>query len=138
MFGSGEITYHPVYTENLNDAFELAMEKDEAVGQTYLVADEKYYSLNDLVKMVGEAMGVKVKILHFPFTPLLVVSYLCEWICTLIRVTPPLFRRRADWYRENRGFSIEKARKELGYNPKVSLEEGLRITGEWYKENGYL
>ncbi len=138
MFGSGEITYHPVYTENLNDAFELAMEKENAVGQTYLIADELYYSLNDLVKKVAESIDTQVKIKRFPFLPLLLASYICEGVCTVLRITPPLFRRRADWYRENRGFSIEKAKKELGYAPKVTLEEGLRITGRWYRENGYI
>lgn len=138
MFGSGEITYHPVYIENLNDVFELALEKDEADGQTYLAADEKYYSLNKLVLKVAESLGVKVKIIHFPFLPLLILSYLCEGICKPLRIAPPLFRRRADWYRENRGFSIEKAKQELGYVPKVDLNRGLKITADWYKAHNYI
>ena len=138
MFGSGEITYHPVHIDNLNDAFELALEKNEANGQTYLVADEKYYSLNELVLKVAESLGARVRIVHFPFLPLLVVSYLCEGICRPLRITPPLFRRRADWYRENRGFSIEKARRELGYVPKINLETGLKITADWYKAHNYI
>lgn len=138
MFGSGRITYHPVYIDNLCDVFLLAMEKDNAVGETYLVADEHYYSLDELVKKVGGSIGMDVRIIHLPFFPLLVSSYLCEWLCRLIGVTPPLFVRRADWYRENRGFSIEKAKRELGYIPKVDIDTGLRLTGEWYKENGYI
>lgn len=138
MFGSGEITYHPVYIDNLCDAFLLAMEKEVAIGKTYLIADDRYYTLNELVKKVGEAIGVDVRIIHLPFLPLLISSYICEWLCMPFRITPPLFVRRADWYRENRGFSIEKARRELGYNPKVDIDTGLRITGQWYQENGYI
>jgi len=138
MFGSGEITFHPVYIENLNDAFELVMEKDKANGQTYLIADEKYYSLNELVLKVAEALGVKVKIIHLPFLPLLVISYLCEGICKPLKIAPPLFRRRADWYRENRGFSIEKAKQELNYVPNVNLKTGLEITADWYKAHNYI
>jgi len=138
IFGSGGVTYHPLYIENLNQAFELAMEKDNAVGETYLIADEKYYTLEEIVEEVGRAIRVDVKIIHLPFTPLLVASYLCEWICKLVRVTPPIFRRRADWYRENRGFSIEKAKRELGYKPEITLEEGLKRTGQWYQEHGYI
>jgi len=135
MFGSGRITYHPVYTENLNDAFELALQKDNACGRTYLIADENYYSLNELVKRVGNAIGVKVRIIHFPFLPLLVISYIYEWVCKPFGITPLLFVRRADWYRENRAFTIERAKRELGYIPKVDIDTGLRITGEWYKEH---
>ena len=138
IFGSGGVTYHPLYIENLNQAFELAMESENAVGETYLIADDKYYTLEEIVQEVGRAINVDVKVIHLPFTPLLIASYLCEWICKLIHVTPPIFRRRADWYRENRGFSIEKAKKELGYEPKIPLEEGLRRTGQWYKEHGYI
>jgi len=138
MFGSGETTYHPLYIENLNDAFELALKKDEANGQTYLIADEEYYSLNELVLKVAEALGVKVRIIHLPFFPLLAISYLCEGICKPLRITPPLFRRRADWYKENRGFSIEKAKRELGYIPNVDLKTGLKITADWYKAHNYI
>jgi len=138
MFGSGEITYHPVYIENLNDVFELALEKDEANGQTYLAADEKYYSLNELVLKVAESLGVKVKIIHLPFFPLWILSCLCEGICKPLGITPPLFRRRADWYKENRGFSIEKAKRELGYIPKIDLKTGLKITADWYKAHNYI
>ncbi len=138
IFGSGGVTYHPLYIENLNQAFELAMKKEEAKGETYLIADERYYTLEEIVREVGRAIDVDVKIIHLPFTPLLVASYLCEWVCKLIRVTPPIFRRRADWYRENRGFSIEKAKKELGYKPEITLEEGLKRTGQWYQEHGYI
>jgi nucleoside-diphosphate-sugar epimerase len=138
MFGSGKITYHPLYIDNLNDAFELAMEKEEALGQTYLIADEEYVSIEDLVKAVARVMGREVRIPHFPFWPLYLASFLCELACKPLRITPPIFRRRADWYRQNRAFSIEKAKKELGYHPKVGLFEGLTRTYQWYLEHGYL
>lgn len=138
MFGSGRITYHPVYIDNFCDVFELAMTRPEAVGQTYIVADEKYYTLNEIVASVGRALKRRVRIIHMPFLPLLWASYLCEWLCFPLKIAPPLFVRRADWYRENRGFSIAKAKKQLGYQPRIGLDEGLRRTGEWYKQNGYL
>lgn len=138
MFGSGNTTYHPVYIDNLCDAFLFAMEKESAIGKAYLVADDRYYTLNEIVRMVGDSLGIKVRIIHLPFLPLLIGSYLCEWLCKPFGLTPPLFVRRADWYRENRGFSIEKARRDLGYVPRVDLDTGLRITGEWYKQHGYI
>jgi len=51
---------------------------------------------------------------------------------------PPLFRRRADWFRQNRAFQIDRARAELGYEPAVDLDEGLQRTYEWYRDNGFL
>jgi nucleoside-diphosphate-sugar epimerase len=61
-----------------------------------------------------------------------------EKICKPIGVTPPIFPRRVDWYRQNRAFDITRAKKELGYAPRVRLPEGLRRTGKWYRQMGYL
>jgi len=137
MFGNGKTTYHPVYIDNLVDCFLLAAEKGKK-GEAYLAADEHYYSLNDLVTHVGKSMGLEVKIQHYPFWPLYGAAVLCEAVCYPFRISPPLFRRRVDWFRQRRAFSIEKARRELGYQPKIGIEEGLQRTAQWYRDNGYL
>lgn len=138
MFGDGKTTYHPVYIDNLVDLFRLAAEKPEAVGKTYIGGDEQYYTLNEIVRMVGEAIDVRVRIHHLPFWPLWLASAAVEYACKPFPFDPPLFRRRADWFRQVRAFSINKAREELGYRPEVGLSEGLRITARWYRENGFL
>ena len=48
------------------------------------------------------------------------------------------FERRASWFKQFRAFKIDKAHRELGYVPKIGIEEGLKATADWYKENGYL
>jgi nucleoside-diphosphate-sugar epimerase len=138
MFGSGRTFYHPVYIDNLVDAFELALEKEGIQGETYIIGDEHYYSLNDLVQHVATAMGVPLRIRYLPFWPLWTAALACEVVCKPLRLTPPLFRRRVDWFRQVRAFSIEKARKELDYQPKIGLKEGLAATARWYQELGYL
>jgi len=138
MFGDGETTYHPLYIENLVDAFELAAEKKEAAGQTYIIGDEHYYTLNDLVKAVGKAIDIDVKIVHLPFWPLWAAALACEAVCAPLKISPPIFRRRVDWFRQVRAFDISKAKQELGFAPKIGLQEGLAGTAKWYKENGYL
>lgn len=138
MFGDGSALYHPLYIDNFIDSFELATERAEAKGQTYLIGDEEYYPIRELVKKVGEAMGIDVRIVRLPFRPMWLAAVLCEGICTPLKISPPLFRRRVDWYRQVRAFSIDKARRELGYRPAVGIEEGLARTYRWYRDNGYL
>ncbi len=137
MFGSGNTTYHPVYIDNLVDCLILAAKKGRK-GEAYLAADEHFQTLNDLIMHVGKSMGKDVKIKHYPFWPLYAMAVACEVICYPLRITPPLFRRRVDWFCQNRAFKIDKAKEELGYQPRVGIEEGLAATAAWYKSNGYL
>jgi len=134
MFGSGKKLYHPVSIDNLVDAFVLAMDLNKGNGEAYLIADEEYVSIKDLVQRIGRALDVDVKIKHYPIWPVIIAGHVCEKVCTPLRITPPIFPRRVDWYRQNRAFNINKAKRDLGYNPKVGLDEGLRRTGEWYRQ----
>jgi 2-alkyl-3-oxoalkanoate reductase len=138
MFGSGRTYYHPLYIDNLIDAFMLAMQDGKGDGQAYLIADDEYLEIEDLVRRVGRAMEIDVKIPHYPIMPLVIAGHFFEKICKPFKITPPIFPRRVDWYRQNRAFKIDKAKRELGYQPKVDIDEGLRRTAQWYKEEGYL
>jgi nucleoside-diphosphate-sugar epimerase len=138
MFGSGKTFYHPLYIDNLVDAHMLAMEPGKGDGETYLIADEEYVTIEDLVQRVAKALGVKVKIPHFPLLPLIIAGHVFEKACKPFNIAPPIFPRRVDWYRQNRAFDISKAKQQLGYDPKVGLDEGLKKTADWYKDNGYL
>ena len=137
MFGNGSPHYHPLYIDNLLDAFELAAASDKGDGQAYLIGDDRSYTLTELVGAVARSLGVDLRIRHLPFWPLWVAAVGCEFACKPIGVNPPLFRRRVDWYRQNRAFKIDRARRELGYLPKVGLEEGLACTADWYRAHGY-
>lgn len=138
MFGKGKTLYHPLYIDNLVDALLLAQEGDKGVGEAYLIADEEYVEIEDLVKRVAKALNTEVRIPHYPVWPVVVVGHVCEKLCKPFRITPPIFPRRVDWYRQNRAFKIEKAKRDLGYKPRVGLDEGLRLTAEWYRKEGML
>jgi nucleoside-diphosphate-sugar epimerase len=138
MFGSGRTLYHPVYIDNLIDAAILAMESDRGDGEAYLIADEEYVEIERLVRGIADALQVDLKMPHYPVMPLVVVGHIVEKLCKPFGVTPPIFPRRVDWYRQNRAFDIGKAKRDLGYQPRVGLRDGLEQTAAWYRENGYI
>ncbi len=138
MFGDGEVLYHPCYVDNLVDAFELAAEHPKAPGGTYLIGDDRYVTLNELVRETGRSLGLDVRIVYLPYRPLWLAAAACEAVCRPLGLEPPLFRRRAEWFRQTRAFTIDKARRELGFEPRVRLREGLARTAAWYREHGYL
>ena len=110
------------------------------IGSDYvnIIADEKYFTIKELVKRVGDSMDIKVKFLHLPFMPLYILSAIVEGICVPLKIKPPIFRRRIDWFRQNRAFVVDRPKKEIGYVPRVGIEEGLKKTAEWYKQEGYI
>ena len=138
MFGNGKTLYHPLYIDHLVDAHVLAQEPGKGAGEAYLIADEEYIEIKTLVEKTAQALEVEVKIPHFPVTPVIVIGHICEKVCKPFKITPPIFPRRVDWYRQNRAFSIDKAKRDLGYAPNISIDEGLRRTAAWYREEGYL
>jgi nucleoside-diphosphate-sugar epimerase len=138
MFGGGHTLYHPLYIDNLVDALVLAMEPGKGSGEAYLIADEQYLEIEELVRRAARALGVDVKIPHYPVWPVVVAGHVCEKLCKPFGITPPLFPRRVDWYRQNRAFRIDKAKRDLGYRPRVGIDEGLRQTADWYRREGYI
>lgn len=138
MIGDGRTLYHPLYVDNLVDAFVLAMQPGRGDGEAYLVADEEYVAIGDLVRRVAAALGVEVRIRRLPMLPVVAAGHLCEKLCKPFGIVPPIFPRRVDWYRQNRAFRIDKAKRELGYAPRVGLDDGLRRTGEWYRREGFI
>jgi nucleoside-diphosphate-sugar epimerase len=138
MFGSGRTLYHPLYIDNLIDAFLLAQDSEISGGRPYLIADDEYCSIETIVRKVGAALDVDVKVPHLPVLPLVAAGYVVEAACKPFGVSPPIFPRRVDWFRQNRAFDVSRAREELGYAASVGLDVGLRRTGDWYRANGYL
>ena len=138
IFGSGQVFYHPLYIDNFVSALVAVTNDGVGDGGTYLIADQEYVTIEDLVRRVARAMDRKVKAPHLPFWPLWLAGHFFEKACQPLRITPPIFPRRVDWYRQNRAFDISRAQKEIGFNPTVGLDEGLRATAQWYEQEGYL
>ena len=138
MFGKGDTTYHPVYIDNLVEAFVLSMAPGVGAGEAYIIADEDYVPIRTLVEKVAHAIDREPNIVHLPLLPLVVAGHVCEKLCKPFGINPPIFPRRVDWFRQVRAFEIDKAKRDLGYVPKVGLDDGLRRTGAWYREHGYL
>lgn len=138
MFGTGEIAYHMTYIDDMVDGIILAGEHPAAVGEAFLIASDEYVSLNDLVRRIANALNTSPPRGRLPMAPLLAAATLCEWACRPLNIDPPLHRRRCEFFTKARAFSNEKAKRLLGFEPKVPLDEGIRRTAEWYWAEGHL
>lgn len=138
MIGSGRTFYHLTYIDDLVEGIILAGEHPNAPGNTYILAGPRYTSLNELVEHTARAVGSAAPRGHIPLAPVKLAARLTERVCRPLGLEPPLHERRVDFFVKDRGFSSEKARRELGYVPRVDLQEGLRRTAAWYRTAGLL
>ncbi|MEO8502174.1 MAG: NAD-dependent epimerase/dehydratase family protein [Vicinamibacteria bacterium] len=138
VVGSGAPHYHLVYIDDLVDGFLLALDRPEAAGETFIIAGPRSVSQDELAREVARATGGSVWPFHIPAWPIQRLGDFVEAICVPFGLEPPIHRRRVDFWVKNRSFSIAKARRLLGYSPKVDVTEGIERTATWYRDHGWL
>ncbi|MHB1336952.1 MAG: NAD-dependent epimerase/dehydratase family protein [Candidatus Humimicrobiaceae bacterium] len=140
FFGNGKAYLHMVYIDDLVSGFLLCSQKEEAIGQVFIIGGEKYISLNELSALIAAEFNVKTPTVHVPYKPMELLAVCVEkaWKFFKIKKQPPIYKRRVSFFKKNRAFSIEKARTLLGYEPKIDLKTGIHRTAEWYVQNGYI
>jgi nucleoside-diphosphate-sugar epimerase len=67
---------------------------------------------------------------------MLAVAAVVEDVSTAVKVTPPIYRRRMDFFHSDSAFDTSRARQVLGWEPKVHLNEGVVRTLEAYRKAG--
>ena len=138
ILGSGEVFYHLTYIDDLVEGFRLCAETPVAPGRTYLLAGPTYTTLNKLTQVIADELGVGPPRWHLPVWPVWLAGALCEAVCVPLRIEPPLYRRRVDFFTKSRAFDTTRARTELGYTPQIDLQTGVHLTAVWYREHGWL
>lgn len=138
VLGSGNISYHLTYIDDLVEGFRLCGEVPAAANRTYILAGGEVTTLNELIAIIAEEARVAPPSLKLPVWPVWLAGAACEAICVPLGLEPPLYRRRVDFFTKSRAFDITRARAELGYAPQVGLREGISRALAWYREHGWL
>ena len=132
-----DITF--IYVEDVVQAIFLALEHGEN-GRKYFLSDGQVYQSATFSKLIHEALGRPWWIrLTVPEWVLRIVTFVGEYTGRLTGKVTALNNDKYNILRQrNWRCDIEPARKELGYEPKVMLEEGVKRTIKWYQEHGWL
>ena len=140
MLGTGRHFYHVTHVDDLCEGFRLCATVPAAAGRTYILAGGEVTTLAQLVQLTAEIARVPppTRRLPIPVWPVWLAGAICEVACTPFGVPPPIYRRRVDFFRKSRAFDIGRARRELGFEPKIGLREGIGRTLEWYREHGWI
>jgi len=115
----------------------LAAEKGR-FGEIYLITNPQSEPFEKIRKTILKGLGVSRFPLYIPEWAALAIASCIEKVCFAIGRTPPVSRMNIESTLADRVFSIEKAQKELGFQPEVDPEKGLLETIYWYKNNGWI
>jgi nucleoside-diphosphate-sugar epimerase len=138
ILGRGEIYYHLTYIDDLVAGLRLCGEHPAAANRTFILAGGEVTTLNEVTAVIADVAGVRPQRWHLPVWPFWLAGAACEAICAPLRIEPPLYRRRVDFFTKSRAFDITRARTEIGYAPAIELREGITRTLHWYREHGWL
>jgi nucleoside-diphosphate-sugar epimerase len=128
LFGRGEGRRHMVYVSDLADAFVRACTVPGAANQAFIIAGPEAVPLKEMLTTLAQVSNRRTFGPRLPLKPMMWVAAITEDLCGLLKIKPPLYRRRMDFYMNDAAFSSERAQQVLGWKPKVSLSEGLGAT----------
>jgi nucleoside-diphosphate-sugar epimerase len=133
----GERALNTIYIGNLVQAVFLAVELEQAVGQVYNLTDGEYVSKRRFIEKIADRMGLPHPHLMPPFWLAWLVTWCSEKLATLrgAKTAPRFNFTRLKFLGLNLDFSIEKARRELGYRPRWTFDDAMVETMDWYKKH---
>jgi nucleoside-diphosphate-sugar epimerase len=135
IIGSGRNAVPFVYVDDVVQGLLLALEHPHALGQAYNITNDQTMSEEQFLRAIADEVGGKAPRIHVPYRALYGAATVAEWIATLTKREPLVTRHGVQMFGSHNPLSIDKARRELGYQPRVALRDGIRLAGTWYREN---
>lgn len=136
--GGDQRALNSIYVGNLVEAILLAIDNPNAVGQVFNLTDGEYVSKRRFVEAVAAAMGL-------PGGKQRVPAWLAKVAVAILKrqMKSALAKGKKPWISPaqfkfinlNLDFSIDKAKKELGYQPKWTFDQAIHETMAWYRQN---
>ena len=139
MIGRHEKRVSLIHARDLADGIILAGESAKSVGRTYFISSADDYSMRAVADLMAALMRRRLRTFTIPRPVAYGVAVAAEGAAALMGKPPVINRDKVtDLSQTGWTCSIERARTELSYDPKIDLEEGLRETIAWYKSEGWL
>lgn len=135
--GGGRGAMNTIYVGNLVDAVLLAIDSPGAVGQVYNLTDGELVTKRRFIMAVVEGLGLpKPPPIGVPLWLARIIANVMEKQARAKGATkaPVLTQARLKFLGLNLDFSTEKAKRELGYKPHYTFDQGIAQTIAWYQE----
>lgn len=134
IIGSGRNALPFVFVSDVVEGMILAATKERAVGQVYNLASDQPATQEEFWRAIAEEIGSRPPRRRVPYRALYALAFLAEQAVKLQGAgrQPLVTRLGVKLFGSDNRAAIDKARRELGYEPRVSIREGVRLAAAWY------
>lgn len=133
--GKGKSKTCPIFIDNLIDIILLVGVNDKANGEAFIATDGLDVNWHTFNTKLADALGIKLPKASIPYSVAFPIAKMYYAVHKFLGLTSEPFLTP---YRINNGgkdyhFSIDKLKSYFDYNPRVSLDEAIQKTVDWYQ-----
>lgn len=128
-----------LYVSDVVDGLISAAENDSAAGEIFLLGSEKFYTWEEIGRAIENYVHRKTIKIRVPEFLVVLVAFLNNAL-NFFRNKPSVFNyeKSKDMIADAWIAKIDKSINYLNFKQKVDLEEGIKITLDWYKKEGWI
>ncbi|MHA1439839.1 MAG: NAD-dependent epimerase/dehydratase family protein [Promethearchaeota archaeon] len=138
IIGNGDNKLDITYVENVADAHILAAESSKSAGQIYFISQGEPVVPWELLQNLFSQLNIPPITRKISYKLAYIGGAILEFFFKIFRIRkkePLITRFLASELSKSHFFDISKAKNELGYEPKISLEEGLKKYVDYYLDH---
>lgn len=124
---------------DLVEGFYLAAISEKSTGQIYFITSSQYYTWDEIKEATAKALNKKPFTIRVPHTVVFIIAAIAQFFSLFSSKAATLNIEKAkDITQPAWTCKPDKAFNDLGFKQKISLEEGIKLTVDWYKKVGWL
>ncbi|MGE5681417.1 MAG: NAD-dependent epimerase/dehydratase family protein [Bacillota bacterium] len=128
-----------IHVLDLVKGFYLAAINENSACQTYFISSEKYYYWKEIGEVTSRVLNKKALKVKVPHPVVYTIAAIAQFFAMFSPKPATLNLEKArDLVQQAWTCDTSKAVKELGYHQEISIEEGIRRTCQWYKEQKWI
>jgi len=138
FLGTGEQLCNNTYVGNLVDAIFLTIDHDDVIGEIFNIRDGRSVNKREFLNSIAQLAGYPLPVKSVPIPVAKAAANVMEGLWKLLGMKEAPFVSSATikFLGYNLDYSINKAQRQLGYNPQVDFQDGMTKTINWFREQG--
>jgi nucleoside-diphosphate-sugar epimerase len=139
LIGFDEKKLSLIHAKDLVEGIYLASQSERAIGEIYFISSEEFYSWDQINRITADILNKKPIVIRVPHFVVYLIASLAQFLSLFSSNAATLNIEKAkDLTQRYWICDTSKAKKHFGYKQKISIQEGIKRTTDWYKEQGWI